>query len=71
MKSKMESSAATFETAGYGLATVSMSCDAIGEGAIRKNLADANLVDRMATLPSQLSYCTQITAHFKSLGFEL
>ena len=46
--------------AGFVLANGSMSSQTSGEGEIRKNLVEANLVDCMIALPSQLFYSTQI-----------
>ena len=46
--------------AGFVLANGSMSSQASGEGEIRKNLVEANLVDCMIALPTQLFYSTQI-----------
>ena len=46
--------------AGFVLANGSMSSQASGEGEIRKNLVEANLVDCMIALPGQLFYSTQI-----------
>ena len=46
--------------AGFVLANGSMSTQAAGEGEIRKNLIEANLVDCMIALPGQLFYSTQI-----------
>ena len=46
--------------AGIVLANGSMSSSQSGEGAIRKNLVEADLVDCMAALPGQLFYSTQI-----------
>ena len=46
--------------AGIVLANGSMSSSKSGEGAIRKNLVEADLVDCMAALPGQLFYSTQI-----------
>ena len=46
--------------AGFVLANGSMSSRASGEGEIRKNLVEANLVDCMIALPGQLFYSTQI-----------
>ena len=46
--------------AGFVLANGSMSSQASGEGEIRRNLVEANLVDCMIALPSQLFYSTQI-----------
>ena len=49
-------------TAGFVLANGSMSSNQSGEGKIRKNLVEANLVDCMVALPGQLFYSTQIPA---------
>ena len=46
--------------AGFVLANGSMSSQAASEGAIRKNLIEADLVDCMIALPGQLFYSTQI-----------
>ena len=46
--------------AGFVLANGSMSSQSSGEGEIRKNLVEANLVDCIIALPSQLFYSTQI-----------
>ena len=46
--------------AGFVLANGSMSTSTSGEGEIRKNLIEANLVDCMVALPGQLFYATQI-----------
>ena len=46
--------------AGFVLANGSMSSQAAGEGEIRKQLIEANLVDCMIALPGQLFYSTQI-----------
>ena len=46
--------------AGFVLANGSMSSNQSGEGAIRRNLIEANLVDCMVALPGQLFYATQI-----------
>ena len=46
--------------AGFVLANGSMSGQASGEGEIRRNLVEANLVDCMIALPGQLFYSTQI-----------
>ena len=46
--------------AGFVLANGSMSSQASGEGEIRRNLVEANLVDCMIALPGQLFYSTQI-----------
>ena len=48
--------------AGFVLANGSMSSTRSNEGEIRKNLIEANLVDCMVALPSQLFYSTQIPA---------
>jgi type I restriction enzyme M protein len=47
-------------TAGFVLANGSMSSQQSGEGEIRKNLVEANMVDCMVALPGQLFYSTQI-----------
>ena len=49
-------------TAGFVLANGSMSSAQSGEGEIRKNLLEADLVDCMVALPGQLFYTTQIPA---------
>ncbi|MEX2529840.1 MAG: class I SAM-dependent DNA methyltransferase [Gemmatimonadota bacterium] len=49
-------------TAGFVLANGSMSSQQSGEGEIRKNLVEADLVDCMVALPGQLFYSTQIPA---------
>lgn len=46
--------------AGFVLANGSMSSDQSGEGEIRKAIIEADLVDCMIALPSQLFYTTQI-----------
>ena len=46
--------------AGFVLANGSMSSNQSGEGEIRKNLIEAELVDCMVALPGQLFYSTQI-----------
>jgi type I restriction enzyme M protein len=46
--------------AGYVLANGSMSSNQSGEGEIRKNIIEADLVDCMIALPGQLFYSTQI-----------
>ena len=46
--------------AGFVLANGSMSSNQSGEGDIRKNLIEADLVDCMVALPGQLFYSTQI-----------
>ncbi|MFA5002161.1 MAG: class I SAM-dependent DNA methyltransferase [Methanolinea sp.] len=46
--------------AGFVLANGSMSSNQSGEGEIRKNIVDADLVDCMIVLPGQLFYSTQI-----------
>jgi type I restriction enzyme M protein len=48
--------------AGFVLANGSMSSVQSGEGEIRKNLIEADLVDCMVALPGQLFYSTQIPA---------
>ena len=48
--------------AGFVLANGSMSSSQSGEGAIRKSLIEADLVDCMVALPGQLFYSTQIPA---------
>ncbi len=48
--------------AGYVLANGSMSSNQSGEGEIRKNMIEADLVDCMVALPGQLFYSTQIPA---------
>jgi hypothetical protein len=48
--------------AGFVLANGSMSSDQSGEGEIRRNLIEADLVDCMVALPGQLFYSTQIPA---------
>ncbi len=48
--------------AGFVLANGSMSSNQSGEGEIRKNLVEADLVDCMLALPGQLFYSTQIPA---------
>ena len=48
--------------AGFVLANGSMSSGQSGEGLIRKNLVEADLVDCMVALPGQLFYSTQIPA---------
>ena len=49
-------------TAGFVLSNGSMSSNQSGEGKIRKNLIEADLVDCMVALPGQLFYSTQIPA---------
>ena len=49
-------------TAGFVLANGSMSSGQSGEGDIRKNLIEAELVDCMVALPGQFFYSTQIPA---------
>jgi type I restriction enzyme M protein len=46
--------------AGFVLANGSMSSQQSGEGEIRKQLVEADLVDCMIALPGQLFYTTQI-----------
>ncbi len=48
--------------AGFVLANGSMSSNQSGEGEIRKNIVEADLVDCMVALPGQLFYSTQIPA---------
>ena len=48
--------------AGFVLANGSMSSNQSGEGEIRQNLIEADLVDCMVALPGQLFYSTQIPA---------
>jgi type I restriction enzyme M protein len=48
--------------AGFVLANGSMSSNQSGEGEIRKNLIEADLVDCMVALPGQLFYSVQIPA---------
>ncbi len=48
--------------AGFVLANGSMSSSQSGEGEIRRSLIEADLVDCMVALPSQLFYSTQIPA---------
>lgn len=48
--------------AGFVLANGSMSSNQAGEGEIRKNIVEADLVDCMVALPGQLFYSTQIPA---------
>lgn len=47
-------------TAGFVLSNGSMSSNQSGEGEIRKNIVEADLVDCMVALPGQLFYSTQI-----------
>jgi type I restriction enzyme M protein len=47
-------------TAGFVLANGSMSSNTSGEGEIRKNLIEADLVECIVTLPGQFFYSTQI-----------
>lgn len=47
-------------TAGFVLANGSMSSNQSGEGEIRKNIVEADLVDCMIAMPGQLFYSTQI-----------
>ena len=49
-------------TAGFVLANGSMSSSQSGEGEIRKNIIEANIVDCMVALPGQLFYSTGIPA---------
>lgn len=48
--------------AGFVLANGSMSSNQSGEGEIRKNIIEADLVDCMVALPDKLFYTTQIPA---------
>jgi type I restriction enzyme M protein len=48
--------------AGFVLANGSMSSNTSGEGEIRKNIVEADIVDCMVALPSQLFYNTMIPA---------
>lgn len=48
--------------AGFVLANGSMASSQSGEGDIRKNMIDADIVDCMVALPGQLFYSTQIPA---------
>src|SRR5438034_8280032 len=48
--------------AGFVLANGSMSSNTSGEGEIRKNITEADLLDCMIALPSQLFYNTMISA---------
>lgn len=48
--------------AGFVLANGSMSSNQSGDGEIRKNITEADLVDCMIALPGQLFYSTQIPA---------
>lgn len=49
-------------TAGFVLANGSLTSNQSGEGEIRKNIIEADLVDCMVALPGQLFYSTQIPA---------
>jgi type I restriction enzyme M protein len=51
-----------FGLAGFVLANGSMSSNQSGEGKIRKNIIEADLVDCMVALPGQLFYSTPIPA---------
>ena len=53
---------APYGTAGIVLANGSMSSDTSGEGLIRKELIENDLIDCMISLPAQLFYNTQIPA---------
>lgn len=53
---------APYGTAGIVLANGSMSSDIANEGEIRKQIIEADLVDCMVALPTQLFYNTQISA---------
>ena len=59
---------APISVAGFVLANVSMSSSQAGEGAIRKNPIEADLVDCMVALPGQLFYSTQIPACLQFLA---
>ena len=59
---KYISDAAPAGVAGFVLANGSMSSNQSGEGEIRKNLIEAELVDCMVALPEQLFYSTPIPA---------
>jgi type I restriction enzyme M protein len=50
------------ELAGFVLPSGSMSSNQSGEGGIRKNIIEADLVDCMVAVPGQLFYSTQIPA---------
>ena len=52
----------SYGQAGIVLANGSMSVQQSGEGEIRKNIIEADLVDCMVALPGQLFYSTQIPA---------
>ncbi len=54
--------------AGFVLANGSMSSNQAGEGEIRKNIIEADLVDCMVALPPQLFYSTQIPACLWFIG---
>jgi type I restriction enzyme M protein len=47
-------------TAGFVMANGSLSSNQSGEGAIRKSIIEADLIDCVVSLPSQLFYTTQI-----------
>lgn len=49
-------------TAGFVLANGPLSSNQAGEGAIRQRLAEADVIDCIVSLPSQLFYSTQIAA---------
>jgi len=51
---------APFGVAGFVLANGSLSTNTSGEGTIRKNIVEADLVDCIVSLPGQLFYSTQI-----------
>jgi type I restriction enzyme M protein len=53
---------APYGFAGFVLANGSMSSGQSGEGEIRKNIVEADIVDCMVALPGQLFYNTQIPA---------
>ncbi len=52
--------------AGFVLANGSMSSNQSNEGEIRKNITEADLVDCMVALPSQLFYNTMIQPAYGS-----
>jgi type I restriction enzyme M protein len=54
--------------AGFVLANGSMSSNSSGEGEIRKNIIEANLVDCMISMPGQLFYTTPIPVCLWFLG---
>lgn len=56
--------------AGFVLANGSMSSNTGGEGEIRKNLIEADLIDCMVALPGQLFYSTQIPVCLWFLAYD-